>query len=296
MKTLITVIIMISLATQSFAQSAQAHGQVAQIPTQARSQAAQSSTQSAQPPAQTQSADTPVSARAAQAPVQAQSPHPGLTITHLTGDLYIYTTWHFIDDGPYPANSMYLVTPKGAVMFDTPWDSTQFQPLLDSIYARHGQRVVLCISTHFHADRTAGLAFLQQQGIATWSSAMTLELCRQRHEHQATYTFTQDTTFTIGDYSFRTFYPGPGHTKDNIVIWLPKDKVLYGGCLVKSTEASTIGNVADGDLIAYPTSIMRLMKEFPHPAYIIPGHLGWTDIQSLEHTLKLCQQYKESHP
>lgn len=256
MKPLITVIIMLSLA----AQSAQARSQATQIPT-----------------------------------LPAQS-HPALTITHLTGDLYVYTTWHVIDDGPYPSNSMYLVTPKGAVMFDTPWDSTQFQPLLDSIYARHRQRVVLCISTHFHKDRTAGLAFLQQQGIATWSSAMTLELCRQRHENQAAHTFTKDTTFNIGDYSFRTFYPGPGHTKDNIVIWLPEDKVLYGGCFVKSTEAPTIGFVGDGDLTAYPSSIMRLIKEFPHPTYIIPGHLGWTDNRSLEYTLKLVQQYKDTHP
>jgi metallo-beta-lactamase class B len=221
---------------------------------------------------------------------------PPLTITHLTGDLYVYTTWHTLSDGPYPSNSMYLVTPKGAVLFDTPWDSTQFQPLLDSIYARHRQRVVLCISTHFHEDRTAGLAFLQQQGIPTWSSAMTLEFCRQRHENQAAYTFIQDTTFTVGGYSFRTFYPGAGHTKDNIVIWLTKDKVLYGGCFIKSTEAPDLGNLADADVNEWAASIRRIDKAFPPPAYVIPGHLGWTDNQSLPHTLKLLQQYKESHP
>ncbi|HEX9512421.1 MAG TPA: subclass B1 metallo-beta-lactamase [Puia sp.] len=221
---------------------------------------------------------------------------PALAITHLTGDLYLYTTYGQAGGAPYPSNSMYLLTSKGAVMFDTPWDSTQYQPLLDSIYIRHHQRVALCISTHFHSDRTGGLAFLQQQGIPTWSSAMTRDLCRLRHENQAANVFTQDTTFIVGNYSFRTFYPGAGHTKDNIVIWLMKDKVLYGGCFVKSTEAPDLGNLADADLAEWPASVRRVMREFPDPAFVIPGHLDWTDKLSLLHTEKLLQQYRESHP
>ena len=93
-----------------------------------------------------------------------------LTISHLTGDFYIYTTYNLSDGEPYPSNSMYLVTTAGIVLFDTPWDSTQFQPLLDSLEKRHHQKVVLCIPGHFHADRTAGLEFLKQKGIKTFSS------------------------------------------------------------------------------------------------------------------------------
>ena len=221
--------------------------------------------------------------------------HPALTITHLTGDCYIYTTYGLAGGQPYPANSMYLVTGKGVVMFDVPWDSTQDQPLLDSIYSHHHQRVVLCISTHFHDDRTAGLPYLKQQGISTWSSVMTKELCRLHHENEATNVFTKDTTFTIGNYSFSTFYPGAGHTKDNIVIWVPKAQVLYGGCFVKSTEATSLGNLSDADPVAWVTSIRRVMKEFPDPAFVIPGHLDWRGKGSLIHTAKLLEEYKAGH-
>jgi metallo-beta-lactamase class B len=136
---------------------------------------------------------------------------------------------------------MYLVTGKGVVMFDVPWDTTQYQPLFDSIYSRYHQPVVLCICTRFHDDRTAGLSYLKQRGIPTWSSVLTKELCALHHTNEAVNVFTKDTTFTVGNYSFRTFYPGAGHTKDNIVI---------------------------------------------------PGHLDWTDKQSLLHTAKLLQEYK----
>lgn len=33
-------------------------------------------------------------------------------------------------------------------MFDTPWDTTQFQPLLDSIKFKHNMNVLMCIATH----------------------------------------------------------------------------------------------------------------------------------------------------
>ncbi len=54
---------------------------------------------------------------------------------------------------------MYLVTDSGAVLIDTPWDASQTKPLLDSIVKRHNKKVVVCITTHFHDDRTSGLGF-----------------------------------------------------------------------------------------------------------------------------------------
>jgi metallo-beta-lactamase class B len=217
---------------------------------------------------------------------------PGLTISHLTGDFYVFTTYKAISSGPYPANGLYLVTDKGVVMIDCAWDSTQFQPLLDSIYQRHQKMVVLCIATHFHDDRTAALDFLRQHGIATYSSALTYALCKQNHEPLAEHIFTRDTVFKMGNYSFSTFYPGEGHTRDNIVVWFPSDKILYGGCFVKSTEVNNLGNTADGNLSEWPHSIRRVIDRYPNSAFIVPGHEGWADLRSLQHTLYLLRSAK----
>lgn len=54
---------------------------------------------------------------------------------------------------------MYLVAKDGVVLFDTPWDTTQFQPLLDSIKLKHDKNVIICIATHAHEDRTGGLEY-----------------------------------------------------------------------------------------------------------------------------------------
>lgn len=108
-----------------------------------------------------------------------QAEHAKLKITHLTGDFYIYTTYNTYKESKVPANGMYLVTKNGVVMFDTPWDTTQFQPLLDSIKLRHNKKVVMSFATHWHSDKTAGLAYYRQQRIKTYTTIFTDELSKK---------------------------------------------------------------------------------------------------------------------
>ncbi len=221
-----------------------------------------------------------------------QTSDQNLVISHLTGDFYIYTTYGSFKGNRVPSNSMYLVTTKGVVLFDTPWDSTQFQPLLDSIKFKHNKEVVLCISTHFHEDRTAGLEFYRRMGIKTYTSALTDSMSKIRNEKRAEFLIQKDTIFTIGQHIFLTYYGGQGHSPDNIVIWFDKEKILYGGCLVKSTEANDLGNLSDANIKAWPVTIKNIQQSFRNPKYVIPGHLDWHDKASLTHTLHLIQQYE----
>ena len=213
-----------------------------------------------------------------------------LKISHLTGGFYIFTTYKDFNGQPFPSNGMYLVTDDGVLMFDTPWDTAQCQPLLDYIENHHNKKVVFCISTHYHDDRTAGLDFLKSKGVKTFSSKQTYDLCRESNNDQAEFYFIGDTTFVFGDHSFQTFYPGEGHTKDNIVLWFDNEKILYGGCLVKSTENSNLGNIADANINEWPVTVNNVIKKFHDPVSVIPGHFGWDNNQGLQHTLELLKQ------
>ncbi len=214
-----------------------------------------------------------------------------LKITHLSGDFYVFTTYRSFKGKPMSSNGMYLVTEKGVVMVDTPWDTTQFQPLLDSIKIKHNKNVVLCIATHSHEDRTGGLEYYKQKGIKTFTTKQTDLICKERNEKQAEFLILKDTVFTVGQYSFQTYYGGAGHTSDNIVLWFEKNKLLYGGCLVKSIEATDLGYLGDADTKQWTTTIRSIKKMFGKPTYVITGHQDWTDNNSLEHTLKLLRQY-----
>ncbi len=188
---------------------------------------------------------------------------------------------------------MYLVTDSGVVMFDTPWDTTQFQPLLDSIKLKNNKSVILCIATHFHSDRTAGLEYYSQQGIKTYTTILTDEISKKNNKKRAKFLISKDTFFNVGQYSFETYYPGQAHTVDNIVIWFKKQKILYGGCLIKSADDDDLGYLGDANTAEYASTIKNVEKRCTQPKFIIVGHGDWTNTNSLKHTLKMAQQLKK---
>jgi metallo-beta-lactamase class B len=203
-----------------------------------------------------------------------------LTISHLTGDYYIFSTYKSFNGTPISANGMYLVTNDGVAMFDTPWDTTQFQVLLDSIELKHNKKVVFCIATHSHDDRSAGLEFYAKKGIKTYSTKLTDEISKTNNGRRAQFLIDNDTVFRVGQYLFQTYYGGEGHTKDNIVLWFPDEKILYGGCLIKSTEAIDLGYIKEANLEQWPATIKKIQMKFGKPQYVIPGCKSWKAIQS----------------
>lgn len=220
----------------------------------------------------------------------AQAKNAKLKIAPLTGNFYIYTTYNTYQDSQVPANGMYLVTKNGVVLFDTPWDTTQFQPLLDSIKLKHNKNVVLCFATHWHSDKTAGLEYYKQQGIRTYTTVRTDSLSKKNNKKRAEFLMTKDTAFKIGEYSFETYYPGEGHTKDNIVIWFEKEKILFGGCLIKGTDAEDLGYLGDGNKKAYAVTLKKLQQKFRHPKFIIVAHSEIQNTHALEHSIQMAKK------
>jgi metallo-beta-lactamase class B len=223
----------------------------------------------------------------------AQAEKEKLKITHLTGNFYIYTTYNTYQESQVPANGMYLVTDNGVVMFDTPWDTTQFQPLLDSIKLKHNQRVIMCFATHWHSDKTAGLEYYRQQGIKTYTTVLTDELSKKNSKKRAEFLMTKDTVFHVGQYSFETFFPGEAHTLDNIVIWFEKEKILYGGCLIKGAGDKNLGFLDDGNRTAYAATLKKVQQKFRKPKFIIVAHSDWRNINSLKHSFEMAKQLKK---
>ena len=66
----------------------------------------------------------------------------------------------------------------------------------------------MCIATHFHEDRTAGLEYYRQQGIKTFTTRQTDDLSKKSGKKRAQFFIDKDTTFTLGQYSFNTYFPG----------------------------------------------------------------------------------------
>jgi len=223
-----------------------------------------------------------------------QAENAKLKIAHLTGDFYIYTTYNTYQESQVPANGMYLVTNNGVVMFDTPWDTTQFKPLLDSIKLKHNKNVAMCFATHWHSDKTAGLEYYRQLGIKTYTTVLTDELSKNNNKKRAEFLMANDTVFNVGQYFFETYYPGQGHTEDNIVIWFKKEKILYGGCLIKGADAEDLGYLGDGNVTEYASTLKNVQRKYRKPKFIIIAHSDWKNINSLKHSLMMAKKLKKN--
>jgi glyoxylase-like metal-dependent hydrolase (beta-lactamase superfamily II) len=83
------------------------------------------------------------------------------------------------------------------------------------------------------------------------------------------------------------FYPGPGHTEDNIVVWIPSDGVLFGGCLVKAIENIGLGNTADAFVDRWASTIRGLQTKYADAKIVIPRHGRIGNLDLLKHTIEL---------
>jgi len=155
---------------------------------------------------------------------------------------------------------------------------------------RHHKNVVLCIVTHWHADKTNGLAYFRKKGIPTYASKLTDEWCVKEKKNRAEFVFGKDTTFTVDGIQLETYFPGAGHTKDNIVVWFPQSRILYGGCLIKGVEAKDLGFLGDGDKSTYLSSLKNVRKKFRRPKFIVVSHQDWKSKKSLQHSIQMAKK------
>lgn len=82
-----------------------------------------------------------------------------LVIEKINDKIYLFTTYNTYNGVKISANGLYMLTKKGAILFDTPWDATQYQPLLDSIQEKHQMSVIGVFASHWHEDRAGGFAY-----------------------------------------------------------------------------------------------------------------------------------------
>lgn len=227
---------------------------------------------------------------------QAQPPQkPPLNVTPLNAQVYVHTTYGVYQNTSVPSNGLIINTTDGVVLVDTGWDSDgdtdNTRQLLRWVADSLRQPVRLCIVTHAHEDRVGGISELRKAGIRVISTPLTAQKSVKLGYEAPDGILPSDTTFTVGQEQIRCYFPGEGHTSDNIVVWLPNQQILHGGCFVKSVAAFGMGNIADANLNEWARSIQNVMSQFSTAKIVVPGHETWSNTQALEHTLRLLEKH-----
>lgn len=219
----------------------------------------------------------------------AQMNSENLIIEPINDNMYVYTTFKEMGGTKYSSNAMYVLTNDGAILFDTPWDPDQYQPLIDHIKNIHHKDIIALFVTHAHDDRAGGLQFFNERGIPSYAYTLTNKILKEAQQAIATNELRENEVFTFGQQKFMTSFIGAGHALDNIIIWLPEEKLLYGACLIKSSESTNLGYIKDGNVQAWQTTIEKIQQKYADAKIVIPGHDEWELNHHIEHTSELLK-------
>lgn len=221
-------------------------------------------------------------------PVLAQE----VQVQRIAPQVYVHISFGMFGGTKVPANGLLVNTSDGVVMIDTAWDDEQTDLLLVWIKENLNRPVKMCVVTHAHDDRLGGIKTLQKNSIPVYSTAQTAQLAQENKAGKPDAVLTLG-PLRVGQQQLEVYYPGAGHAPDNIVVYLPKERLLFGGCFVKDASATNLGNLADADVGNWAGAVEKVEKKFPKVKTVVPGHGALGDCQLLQHTKALVQAQQQ---
>ncbi|MBN1927249.1 MAG: subclass B1 metallo-beta-lactamase [Prolixibacteraceae bacterium] len=210
----------------------------------------------------------------------------------ITPGFYIHVSYTNSEQyGRYPSNGMIVVENGKALMIDTPDNDLKTGALYNFLADSMGIETTLFIGGHFHDDCIGGLGFLKTKGVKSILNERTRKKCIEFSLPLPDTTFDKTMDFSFEDTPVQIRYFGGGHTIDNIVVYFPGEKILFGGCLIKSLDSRGLGNLADAVVSEWKSTIEKVIEAFPDVEVVVPGHGSSGDAALLHHTVELVQQY-----
>lgn len=214
-----------------------------------------------------------------------------LVIIPLSKNAYLHVSWITVAPfGRFTDNGLIYISDKEAVVMDTPINDTLGNLLLDW-FAKTFPDVAIkaVIVTHFHGDCLGGLRSFHERGITSYANYMTNECIKSDSVVKPQKTFTDQMTLRIGKQTIENRYFGEGHSKDNIVTWIPAENILFGGCMIKALGADR-GYIGDANLRQWSATVRKVKAAYGKAKFVIPGHGNHGGIALLDYTIKMFEK------
>ena len=186
------------------------------------------------------------------------------------------------------SNAGFVVTPRGVVVVDALGSPILAQKLLAEIKKVTSQKVVAVIVTHYHADHIYGLQEFKKIGAKIYAQGegrnyLSSDTAKQRliasridfapwvndgtQLVAADVWIDQKAKLNIGGVEFLISRVGPAHAPEDLMVYVPSEKVLFAGDLVFRGRIPFVGNADSKGWISALDEIEKL-----NPQIVIPGH------------------------
>ncbi|MCA3236654.1 MAG: MBL fold metallo-hydrolase [Curvibacter sp.] len=186
------------------------------------------------------------------------------------------------------SNAGFVVTPAGVVVIDALGSPALAQRLAGEIRRITPQPITHVIVTHYHADHIYGLQAFKAMGarIIAHRAALAylnsdtarLRLQASRAELapwvddntrlvEADQWLDGDQTLAVGGVDFQIRFVGPSHTPEDLVVYVPAQKVLFAGDLVFRSRIPYVGQADSRQWIAALDKLLAF-----DATVVVPGH------------------------
>jgi metallo-beta-lactamase class B len=210
-----------------------------------------------------------------------------LEILPLSPNSFIHISFIEYKGSKVPCNGLVYMNGNEAVVMDTPTDDSVSNELLDWMKKQYPQvKVTAIIVNHFHNDCLGGLKAFHKRGVASYANTRTIKLAKRDNVVVPQNGFKDRLVLNIGTSEVISTWQGPAHAPDNIVTWIPAEKLLFGGCMVKEVGANK-GNLGDANEKKWPRTIQHVKTAYPDARVIVPGHGQYGGQELLDYTMKL---------
>ena len=235
----------------------------------------------------------------AEAPQHVTNPPAELELEEIRSGVWIHTSYRNVEGfGRVLSNGLVVTSGDEALLVDTGWSSNSdlaTEEILDEVRRASGARVARSVFSHYHDDSVAGIKALRQRKVPTYATPITANFMEADGWGRPDSLLSLDDngnvwTLPFGDHHIEVFYPGPGHTVDNVVIYVPHARVLYGGCLIRPGGSKSLGNTADAYLKRWAGSVALVRDRYRDRVdIVVPSHGQPGGSELLDHTIELVE-------
>ncbi len=186
-------------------------------------------------------------------------------------------------------NAGFVVTSEGVVVIDALASPQQGQQLVAAIRRVTAAPITWLVLTHHHPDHHFGAIVFRRLGakviahpdrrvlaseagedalIADWVRVVGLDAMRGfEFADTPDRPVTGVDTLKLGERTIIISHPGVAHTAGDLMVWLPKERVLFAGDLLIEDGVTMVVDGNSGELLKALVAIDSL-----HPRVVVPGH------------------------
>lgn len=183
-------------------------------------------------------------------------------------------------------NGLIYFNDKEALIVSTPDSDIETQNLINWVQNEKHSKIVGYIIDRWHPDAMGGLDVVQKNGLKTYAFELTRQIAEKKGLPIPEIGFKSSKTINVGDKKVICHFLGEAHTSDGIVVWIPGEKILFGGNEIRNYNG-WVGNIGDANLSEWAETAKKIKKEYGSAKIVIPGHGNYGGAELIDYTINL---------